>query len=740
MPHSASHSVDEIALEVQGMHCASCVNRVEKGLAGIPGVASASVNLATRKALVLFEPGRADPEAVRQRVEELGYKPVDLEPPSRTSAASAPSVPASTAPRKLIVAVALTVPLVVLSMLDIEFPGKAWVLLTLSAPVVFGCGAEFFVRAAKGLLRGTADMDTLVAMGTGTAFLSSAAVTIAPSLAGHHGAGLYYEAAAVITCLILVGRMLEARATSRASEAVRKLLEKAPQTARVLRDGREIEIAAADVRRGDVVVVRPGEKIPVDGRVLEGSSAVDESMITGEPLPVEKSIGDRVVGATFNQSGHFRFEATQVGADTVFQQIIRLVERAQSTKAPIARLADVVSGYFVPAVIVIALACFAGWYVHGAGSGGEDRLLRALSAMVSVLIIACPCALGLATPTALMVGMGWAAERGILIRDGAALEKARQLSVLLIDKTGTITAGRPQIEEFTAVDGVDPREMLRLAASAEQGSEHALGKAVLAKAEAERLPLAPVSAFKALGGLGLEARADGRPIIIGNSRLLSDRGIDCGSLSEKTAAWSDSGATVVYVALDGRLAGALAVRDRAKPGARAAIAALKQLGLDLVMLTGDHRRTAESIAREVGIDRVIAEVKPDDKAAAVRDLQTDGARLVGMVGDGINDAPALAQADVGFALGTGSDVAIEAGQITLLRADLDAVAQAIEISRRTMRAIRQNLFLAFIYNVLAIPLAAGGRLHPMIASAAMALSSVSVVANSLRLKKKRKQK
>ena len=550
---------------------------------------------------------------------------------------------------------------------------------------------------------------------------------------------VYYEAASVIIALVLLGRMLESRAKGRTSDAIRRLVGLQPKTARVVRAGAEADLPIEEVVAGDIIVVRPGEKVPVDGVVTEGASAVDESMLTGESLPVEKSPGDEVFGATLNRTGSFHFRATKVGKDTALQQIVKLVQDAQGSRAPIARLADVISGIFTPVVICIAIATFVVWFV---AAPPETRFTLALVNFVSVLIIACPCALGLATPTAIMVGTGRGAEHGVLIKGGESLETAHRLDTIVLDKTGTLTRGQPELTDVIPAGGLTEDALLRLVASAERGSEHPVGEAVVRGATARGLELVAASAFNALAGHGIEATVDGRAVLVGTPKLLRERGIDLGDAEARAAALAEQGKTPTFAAVDGAFAGIVAVADTLKPESKEAVRALRAMGLQVVMITGDNRRTAEVVAREAGIDRVLAEVLPEGKAREVKRLQEEEKRRVGMVGDGINDAPALAQADVGIAIGTGTDVAIEASDVTLIRGDLRGVVTAIALSRATIRTVRQNLFWAFVYNVIGIPLAAGALypltgwlLSPVIASAAMSLSSVSVVTNSLRLRR-----
>ncbi|MFQ5577279.1 MAG: copper-translocating P-type ATPase, partial [Anaerolineae bacterium] len=618
-------------------------------------------------------------------------------------------------------------------------PWVNWLMFALATPVQFYVAWDYYAGGYKSLRNGSANMDVLVVMGSSVAYFYSIVVTLFLTLgsaaAGEH---VYFETAAVIITLIKLGKLLEAIAKGKTSAAIKNLMGLRAKTARVMRDGAEVDIPIEQVRVGDVVIVRPGEKIPVDGIVIEGRSAVDESMLTGESLPVDKKPGDEVIGATLNKQGRLKFEAAKVGAETALAQIIRLVQEAQGSKAPIQRLADRVSAVFVPVVIGLAvLTLLVWWFVVGAG------FTPALIRLVAVLVIACPCALGLATPTAIMVGTGKGAENGILFKNSQALERAHSLKVIVLDKTGTVTVGEPAV---TDVVGAEQDELLRLAASAERGSEHPLGEAIVRAAQAQNLSLSEPEQFEAVAGRGIVARIEGRKITLGNKKLMVERSVHLNGLEGEAERLQAEAKTAMWVAVDGRAAGVIAVADTIKPGSHEAVAELHRLGLQVVMLTGDNQATAEAIARQAGIDRVLAEVLPGDKAAEVKRLQAEGGGLVAMVGDGINDAPALAQADVGIAIGTGTDVAMETADVTLMRGDLRSVPQAIGLSKATMRVIKQNLFWAFIYNIILIPIAMGvlypftalpvmlRALHPILAAFAMAFSSVTVVSNSLRLR------
>jgi Cu+-exporting ATPase len=742
-----------IELPLLGMTCANCANTIQRRLNKTEGVVEATVNYANERATVTYLPGVVTREDLVAAVRKAGYDVVV------TAEASGDVEDAEAAARaaelrhqwtRLIVGAIFTLPLFVLSMgRDFGLVGEwahatwvNWLFFVLATPVQFYVGWDYYVGAYKSLRNGSANMDVLVAMGSSVAYFYSILVLIATTMGNHtFGHHLYLETSAVIITLIVLGKLLEVRAKGRTSEAIKKLMGLQAKTARVVRGGVEMDIPIAEVQHGDIVMVRPGEKIPVDGRVVDGHSAVDESMITGESMPVDKKVGDAVIGATLNKQGLLKFEATKVGKETALAQIIRMVEQAQGSRAPIQRVVDQVSAYFVPAVIVLAIITFAIWYFSGAG------FVPALLRLIAVLVIACPCAMGLATPTSIMVGVGKGAEAGILFKNSAALEQAQKLTAIVLDKTGTITRGQPSVTDVVVSSDASlaQNDLLRLAASAERGSEHPLGESIVRAAQEAGLTLSDPAHFEGIAGHGITAQVDGRKVLLGNLRLMEREQVALNGLGPKAEQLQAEAKTAMWLAVDGQASALIGVADTVKDGSADAVAALKQMGLVVVMMTGDNQATAEAIAHEVGIDRVFAEVLPGDKASYVAKLQEEGYR-VGMVGDGINDAPALAQADVGIAIGTGTDVAMETADVTLMRGDLRSVPQALKLSQATMRNIYQNLIWAFGYNVALIPIAAGvlaplpwvpdflRQLNPILAAGAMAFSSISVVTNALRLR------
>lgn len=724
------------SLRITGMSCAACAARIEKKLSMLPGVSAAGVNLASEKATVEYNPSEVKVSDMISAIRSLGYNAERAEevPADREKEAGEKEI------RILKISLAasaiLTFPLLlamVLAILGVEAPWlqilhSPYFQLALATPVQFIIGSRFYKHSYYALKSGSANMDVLIAMGTSAAYLYSLYNVFFQEVMEGMMKDLYFEAAAVIITLILLGRYLESVAKGKTSEAIRKLMGLQAKTAKVIRDGVEMDIPIEEVLVGDIVVVRPGEKVPVDGRIIEGNSSVDEAMLTGESLPVEKKPGDFVIGATINKYGSFKFEAVRVGKDTALAQIIRMVEEAQGSKAPIQKIADKVSGIFVPVVVGIAVLTFiVGLIVHG-------NVSNALMNAVAVLVIACPCALGLATPTAIMVGTGKGAENGILIRGGEHLETACKLDAVVFDKTGTITNGKPEVTDVIPLGRQSPAELLRTAAIAEKNSEHPLGAAIYEKGKQEYGSIQDPDKFEAIPGRGVKAEAGGKSVCIGTRKLMNELGVDTGKIEHVISALEDEGKTAMIMAEDNVPEAVIAVADTLKESSAEAIGELKEMGIEVYMITGDNRRTANAIARQAGIANVLAEVLPENKAEEIERLKAGG-KIVAMVGDGINDAPALAGANIGIAMGTGTDVAMEAAGITLMRGDLRAIPAAIRLSRRTMRKIKQNLFWAFFYNVIGIPFAAFGLLNPMIAGGAMAFSSVSVVTNSLSLKR-----
>lgn len=736
---------------IEGMSCASCAQTVEKATQKLAGIVSASVNLATEKMVVDYDPSVLNLSDISKAVADAGYAAVEetdtVEEIDKNQEKKEQHIKSLW--RRFWVSAVVTIPLLYIAMghmFGMPLPGFidpmmhpvafALTQLVLAIPVMI-LGTKFFTVGFKSLFNGHPNMDSLVALGTSAAFLYSLFGTVR-ALVGDASfvMNLYYESGAVILTLITLGKYFEAVSKGKTSEAIKKLMGLAPKTARVIRNGQEQEVAVASVLVGEIIIVRPGEKMPVDGLVTEGLTAVDESMLTGESMPVEKKMGDAIIGGSINKNGAIHYEAKKVGKDTTLAQIIKLVEDAQGSKAPIAKLADTISGYFVPIVIVLAGLAGLAWYFLG-----QESWIFALTITISVLVIACPCALGLATPTAIMVGTGKGAENGVLIKSGVALETTHKVDTIVFDKTGTITEGKPKVTDILVRDGLKAEDMLQLAASAEKGSEHPLGEAIVREAEEKQLTFLKPEVFTAIPGFGIEVTFSGKTILLGNEKLMTNRNIPLDEFSGQADALANQGKTPMYIAMDNRLAGIIAVADTVKASSAAAIKKLHEMGIEVAMITGDNKRTAKAIADQVGIDRVLSEVLPEDKAKEVKKLQAEG-RKVAMVGDGINDAPALAQADVGIAIGSGTDVAIESADIVLMKSDLMAVSTAVELSKATIKNIKENLFWAFAYNVLGIPVAmgllhlfGGPLLNPMIAGAAMSFSSVSVLINALRLKR-----
>jgi Cu+-exporting ATPase len=745
---------EKASIKVTGMHCASCALNIEKSLKKSKGVISASVNYGSEKAYVDFDPSQTDIEKIHDVIRSRGYG-VELEDTGdREKQARDGEL------KKLktkFVAGAILTAVIFLGAFPEWFPWipsilqNPLILLVLATPVQFWVGSQFYSGFFTATRNKTADMNTLIAVGTSAAYFYSAAVALFPAVFVPEGAmpSLYFDTAGAIIVLILLGRIFEMTAKGRTSEAIKKLMGLQPKKARILRGSKEMEIPIEDVKVGDIVLVKPGEKIPVDGTVVYGHSTVDESMLTGESIPVEKTKGSKVIGATINKNGMLRFKATKVGKDTVLSQIIKMVEEAQGSKAPIQRFADRVASYFVPSVILIAMAAFAFWYTLGipllAGTPYIQSYLSitpflfSFTIFISVLIIACPCALGLATPTAIMVGTGKGAENGILIKNGAALETAHKVNTVIFDKTGTLTKGKPEVTDIVSY-GIPRNELLRMAAIAEKGSEHPLGDAIMKQARHEKISVPDAKGFRAIGGKGVSVSYSGKKILLGNMALMKENRIDTKKIEKALSGLESQGKTAVIISVNRKAAGIIAVADTPKENAKEAVQALKRMGREVIMLTGDNRRTGEAVGRQLGIDNVMAEVLPGDKEERIKSLQKKG-RIVAMVGDGINDAPALAQADIGIAIGSGTDIAIETGDIVLIKNDVRDVVTAIELSGYTIKKIKQNLFWAFIYNTAGIPIAAGAAfaftgflLNPVIAAGAMAFSSVSVVSNSLLMK------
>lgn len=723
-------------INISGMSCAACSARIEKKLSKVDGINSVAVNLATNKATVAYDSSKIKLSEILKAIEGIGYGAKSAEEESRDIEKQQREKELRSLRNSLILSIILSSPLILamiftLFKVDVLLLHNEYFQLIIATPVQFYIGFRFYKNAYHALRSKSSNMDVLVAMGTSAAyFFSVYNAFFQPLKPGMSMKNLYFEASAVIITLILLGKYLEAVAKGKTSEAIKKLMGLQAKTARVERDGREQDIPIDEVETGDVVIVRPGEKIPVDGEIIDGNSSIDESMLTGESLPVEKKTGDTVIGATINKFGALKFKATKVGKDTALAQIIKMVEDAQGSKAPIQKIADKVSGIFVPVVIAIAALTFVTWYFGV--SNGKDITMAIISA-VSVLVIACPCALGLATPTAIMVGTGLGAENGILFKGGEYLETAYKLNAVVLDKTGTITKGKPEVTDIIVIGDLSTEQVLMLAAIAEKKSEHPLGVAIYENAKARLGNIADPSSFEAIPGRGVEVTVDGKQILIGTRGLMAERNISLNIIPEQITKLEDEGKTAMLMAVDGAHTAIIAVADTLKEHSKAAIAELYKMGIEVYMITGDNRRTAEAIAKQVGITNVLAEVLPENKAQEIIKLKQAG-KITAMVGDGINDAPALATADIGMAIGTGTDVAIEAADVTLMSGNLNAIPAAIKLSRKTMNKIKLNLFWAFIYNIIGIPFAAFGLLNPIIAGGAMALSSVSVVTNSLSLK------
>ncbi|NKF08338.1 copper-translocating P-type ATPase [Clostridium gasigenes] len=746
--YKAINDASNKTMKIEGMTCASCAKAVERATRKIDGVTEANVNYETEKLIINYEPSKVKVIDIKKAIEKAGYKAIEEET-TVDADKEKKEKEIKLLWKKFVISAIFTVPLLYISMghmmglylpdfinpmMNPEVFALSQLLLTI--PVIIA-GNRYYTVGFKALIRRSPNMDSLIAIGTSAAVLYGIFATV--KIVGgdtSYAMDLYYESAAVIITLITLGKYLESVSKGKTSEAIKKLMGLAPKTAIVIRSGKEIEITIEEVEVGDIIVVKPGEKMPVDGEVVSGTTSVDESMLTGESIPVEKNSGDKIIGASINKNGTINYKATKVGKDTALAQIIKLVEDAQGSKAPIAKLADVISGYFVPIVIDLAVLSGLGWYFIG----GESEIFS-LTIFISVLVIACPCALGLATPTAIMVGTGKGAEYGVLIKSGVALETAHKIQTIVFDKTGTITEGKPKVTDVVVINGIAQNDLLQLAASAEKGSEHPLGEAIVKGAEEKGLEFKKLDFFKAIPGYGIEVKIDGKNILLGNRKLMIDSKISLVELEKISDELAGEGKTPMYIAIDNKMAGIIAVADTVKASSKKAIEKLHEMGIEVDMITGDNKRTAEAIAKQVGIDRILAEVLPQDKANEVKKLQAEG-KKVAMVGDGINDAPALAQADIGIAIGSGTDVAMESADIVLMRSDLMDVPTALQLSKSTIRNIKQNLFWAFGYNIIGIPVAmgilhifGGPLLNPMIAGAAMSLSSVSVLTNALRLKR-----
>lgn len=738
--------IEKETVKIQGMTCAACVRAVDRAINKLEGIQSVNVNIATNKATIIYDEEKVKIEKIKEAIKKAGYTPLEFEK-NNVVDEDETKKEMDVLKKKFIISAIFSIPLLIVAMgpmVGLKLPtfmspmenplNFAWIQIALTIPVLIA-GYKFYTVGFSTIFRGSPNMDSLVAMGTSAAvlygFYATYRISIGDIIYAHD---LYFESAGVIITLILLGKYLESVSKGKTSEAIKKLMGLAPKTAVVIKNGQEEEIPIDEVEAGDIILVKPGTKIPVDGEVVEGHTFVDESMLTGESIPVEKKTGNKVVGGSINKKGLIKFKATKVGSDTALANIIKLVEEAQGSKAPIAKIADIVSSYFVPVVFIIAIISAFSWHISG------KDMIFSISIFISVLVIACPCALGLATPTAIMVGTGKGAEYGVLIKGGEALESTHKIQTIVFDKTGTITEGKPTVTDVVATDEVEDMKLLQIAASAEKGSEHPLGEAIVKYAGEKGLEMIKLSKFEAIPGHGIYVELEDQSVFLGNKKLMDDQNITLGKLEDVSNTLADEGKTPMYIAINNKLAGIIAVADTIKENSKEAISKLKDMGIEIAMITGDHNKTAKAIAKQVNIDRVLSEVLPEDKAKEVKKIQEEG-KKVAMVGDGINDAPALAQADIGIAIGSGTDVAIESADIVLMKSDLMDVPTAILLSKETIKNIKQNLFWAFFYNTAGIPLAAGlfyafggPKLNPMFAAAAMSLSSVSVLSNALRLK------